>query len=472
MNYLCKNIPAPFDDSLFGKSGEVNRWLEESGITAPNFVVTFEGDVIRRAPLNNENYLNTVTYKKFYGKTGKLIAVGWLLNKKTVERRGRRSWPEYGIFFKKKGFTIGDERLIERIVGESYRLWQYGEIHVLSPEILENSQRDSFEYNGGIIHDFYDQIRDYAKQLDKLDRYRSEHNISASLRKVKDALRKGDGNRENLVHLVNDGFKKANSVKKAPDDPSMMPVISEINATIQEDKTELKTISGSVNPVSFNEENDGIKSSSDLMGAHKDAEMISQLSGGKTDDGDDTALDKMSGKEFYKYIIANGHKEVKGVFSQFKINGVTELELNVTKSLKNALQKKMEIFGNSEDIKSNEIIELSRAAFGWNNINPKSNADPILTINPQLEIRPNLSGNKRYYPLSEHQRNMEFGIMIHAIHDLFTNFAKHKKNTDAFKWYDNLDEDNKYRIIAQLAAALTIIHTIIDNCEKITVKES
>ena len=53
------------------------------------------------------------------------------------------------------------------------------------------------------------------------------------------------------------------------------------------------------------------------------------------------------------------------------------------------------------------------------------------------------------------------------VHHLFTNFAKHKKDTEAFKWYEDLSEDEKFRILGQLAAALTIIHTLIDHCEKI-----
>lgn len=471
MNYLCKNIPAPFDDSLFGKSGEVNRWLEKNGITAPNFVVTFEGDVIRRAPFNNENYLNTVTYKKFYGKTGKLIAVGWLLNKKTVERRGRRSWPDYGIFFKKKGFTIGDERLIERIVGESYRLWQYGEIHVLSPEILENSQRDSFEYNGGIIHDFYDQIRDYAKQLDKLDRYRSEHNTSAPLKKFDTSRKKSEDNHDLLEKTVEEGLRKANSQKKAPDDPSLVSVLSEIDSGIQDDKSKLETILNSLNSSSDTGGTDTIRSPSSLIEGQNEFNATSQESGGIIDVGGN-APDNMSGKEYYKYMIANGHSEVKKVFSQFKISEVKELELNVTSSLKNALQKKMGITENSANGNSNEVIELSRIAFGWKDIHQMDGLNSVLSINPELKIIPNESGNKRYVPAKEFQRNMEFGIMIHVIHDLFTNFAKHKKHTQAFEWYEQLGEDDKYRILGQLAAALSIIHTIIDHCEKITVESS
>ena len=107
--------------------------MEEKGIHSPKFAITFEGEIIRRAPFVADIYMNSITYKEFIGKNGELIAVGWFSNKKAVERRSRVGWPEYGIYFKKKGFTIGDERLIERIVSESHRLWQYGEIHVLSP---------------------------------------------------------------------------------------------------------------------------------------------------------------------------------------------------------------------------------------------------------------------------------------------------------------------------------------------------
>ena len=121
----------------------------------------------------------------------------------------------------------------------------------------------------------------------------------------------------------------------------------------------------------------------------------------------------MSGKAFYKYIIANGHSEVKSAFSKFKLGSVTELEVSVTNSLKVALQKKMGINGNSNDNGANEIIALSRAAFGWNNINLNVK-DPILTINPELMIISGKSGNGRYKPLTEFNRNMEFGVMIYA----------------------------------------------------------
>lgn len=461
--YLCKNVPAPFDNSLFDKGEEVTTWLEEKGILSPRFVITFEGEIIRRAPFIADIYMNFITYKEFWGKSGELIAVGWFLNKKVVERRGRVGWPEYGIYFKKKGFTIGDERLIERIVSESYRLWQYGEIHVVSPNILENSQRDSFEYNGGVVHEFYDQIQDYFKELDRLDRYRSDHNAAAHLKKARSALKTNE--RDVLVEAIQKGLKKVNAPRKPPKDPSMAPILAEIEANIQKDEKELNEILNSVNSESRNESNGGYSPSS-LVDNLKDSNTVIQTPDGGKDDLNPLNFSNMSGKAFYKYIIANGHSEVKNAFSKFKLDSVTDLEVNVTNSLRVALQKKMGINGSSDDIEANEVIALSKAAFGWGNIN-LSNKDPLLTISPELRIIPDKSGHRRYEPYTEATRNMEFGVMIHAVHDLFTNFAKHKKDTEAFKWYEGLSEDEKFRILGQLAAALTIIHTLIDHCEKI-----
>jgi len=90
--------------------------------------------------------------KKEFIIKNELIAVGWFLAGLENEKL---KMPNCGIYFKKKGFTIGDTNLVLRQFSGMYHPWQYGEVHIISPKIRENAARNNFEYNSGNVDLFW-----------------------------------------------------------------------------------------------------------------------------------------------------------------------------------------------------------------------------------------------------------------------------------------------------------------------------
>lgn len=104
---------------------------------------------------------------------------------------------------------------------------------------------------------------------------------------------------------------------------------------------------------------------------------------------------------------------------------------------------------------NNEIFKLSKAAYGWENITPGK--IPLLTIDPNLDI----SKDK----LQAH-RNRRIGLMIYTVHDLYVNLYKHEKGKSSFKWFEEITEEEKYALLAEMYAVIGLVYRLIEKSEK------
>ena len=122
--------------------------------------------------------------------------------------------------------------------------------------------------------------------------------------------------------------------------------------------------------------------------------------------------------------------------------------MSVTDAIKEILKEKT-------GLDNNEIIELSKAAYGWEKTPPGNT--PLLTIDPNLDI----SKDPR-----QANRNRRIGLMIYTVHDLFVNLYKHEKGKSSFKWFEEITEEEKYALLAEMYAVIGLAYRLIKKSEK------
>ncbi|MCX6678907.1 MAG: ATP-binding protein [Methanothrix sp.] len=215
-DYLQHIVPVPFSEKSFLHADEINLWLESEGVTLPDITILFENEKIFRYPDRSDIFFNEIIKKEFHVQ-GKLIAVGWFLT--GIENKVL-SKPNVGIYFKKKGFTIGDEKLIEVLApGENYSPWQYGEIHVISKEIRENAPRNNFEYDSIYIEEFIEQISALVKELQVQNRFQSAKIQSDEI--IRSSKLISEGKLDLAAGTLEKAKEKILKNRKIPRDPSL-----------------------------------------------------------------------------------------------------------------------------------------------------------------------------------------------------------------------------------------------------------
>ncbi len=118
-----------------------------------------------------------------------MIAVGWFL---TTNENKILKEPNSGIYLKKKGFTIGNENTVRNQFSGTYNPWQYGEIHIISKELRENSSRNSLELNNTMVIPFLEDVGKFIGQLQMQNRYQSSIIISKTIKKTQKFLETGN----------------------------------------------------------------------------------------------------------------------------------------------------------------------------------------------------------------------------------------------------------------------------------------
>src|SRR5208337_2192692 len=217
-SYLAKTVPAPFANN-FSYSPEINTLLQENNVIFPNVNIEFQGKKIFRPPYNGDMFSDKITVKNFFVKD-ELIAIGWFITSNTNDQR---NWPDAGIIFKKKGFTIGDENLIGTLYKGQYNRWQFGEIHIVSDNIRENAGRSRFEYNSGVVHDFIKSIEDYIKDFQQFNRFKSSKIPDRAIKKAENALEEGDlSTAKNAIEKIRESLATNPTV---PSDESFKGII-------------------------------------------------------------------------------------------------------------------------------------------------------------------------------------------------------------------------------------------------------
>lgn len=397
--YLKCTIPAPFDKEQFSFAAEVDKWLREKNVRFPQVNVLFQGKKIFRPPFKSDIFFNKVVKKEFK-VNDELIAVGWFLTSKENKILKK---PDGGVYFKKKGFTLGDENLAIKQFHGTYNQWQYGEIHIVHKNLRENAARNNFEYNNIDVNNFLYKVRDFIGELQGQNYYQSDRNISKDIKKAQKLVDKGKlGAAKKELDKINEHLTRTTSF---PTEPSLQDMKTLIDSKSERDKKVL-------------------------------IELEAKIKTMKPDN-----IERK--REQLETVIDNLPIPVKNSIKRMSSKGLLHPEISVTDIIKEILEKETGL-----KFDKNEIFQLSQAAYGWKDV-IHGNDFPLLTIDKE-----NLARNRR------------FGVMVYTVHDMFVNLCKHEKNKDSYKWFENVTEEEKYELVAEMYSLIGFIYKLIEKSEK------
>lgn len=419
-DYLSSEVPAPFDEKKFLFADEIDQWLNDMGVALPKVNIKLHDNKIYRPPTTSNIFLNEIIKKEFV-INGELIAIGWFLTSKENEKLRT---PNSGIYFKKKGFTIGDANLVLKQYGGAYNPWQYGEIHIVSKELRENAPRNNFEANSGNVSLFLDDVGEYIRNMANLNRYKSSKTPSKIIEKAKEKLEMGDLSA--AVKEFQKAKKRLDEPRSFPTDPSLASIKPVIDAEHERNKF-------------------------DLLELEKKLSSPSPIKISQTDDRQLPNGEKRNGSQLLKLAINNTCPCVKKSLSRATRKGLSYPEMSITDAIREALQEKT-------GLDSYDIIELSKSAYGWNTVTI-SDKPPLLAIDTVKDKTDSPRKNKH------RNRNAYFGVMIYAIHDLIVNTSKHQKKS--VKWFDDAEKEEKEELTAEIIFLVDFICRLIDKSERI-----
>ena len=398
-DYLVEVVPAHFDKDRFSFAADIEEWLKEKGVNHPDVNINFRHEPIFRPPYKDDIFFNKVIKHEFK-VNDQLVAVGWFIT--SIENKQLEK-PNKGIFFKKKGYTIGNENLVKNLYDKTYHQWQYGEIHVISEAVRENAARNNFEYNSGVVGRFLEDVGDFIGTLDSLNHYTSDRTLG--IKSVQKDLSKGNvqSAKKKLAKIKTKAIKNV----KFPVDPAIKDMKSLIDAKFENEKTQI-------------------------------LELEEKINNGQGNEG----LIKKR-KEQLTNIIDSLPPEVRKKCKRMTMEGKLYPEMSVTDSIKDILEAKTGLIATKK-----EVYDLSQAAYGWTGVTSKKDP-PILCIDKNTPVR-----------------NHRLGVMIYTIHDIFVNLAKHEKGEESFKWFENATEEEKYAMATGMYAIIGLVYTLIEKSEK------
>jgi hypothetical protein len=411
--FLEDTVPAPFDEE-FSQGKEIEKWLNKKGVKMPQSEIFFQNERIFRAPRKSIATFSNFITKEFIVKDH-LIAVAWFV---TTKNNKVISDDTGGIVFKKKGFTIGDTNLVIKQHNKSYNKWQIGEIHIVSKEIRENSPRNNFESSDN-LEEFLHNVGDFVGYLSSQNRYQSSRILTDFVTKAEKLIE--SGKIDEAEEIVKKAKGRLQSSRSFPEDSSLVLMKKQIDEQSDIDKKNLETLS----------------------------EKITIAKKTNSEGKDELAI----AKEQYKSYCKGTAEDFQDYEKKFSSHGKLDFDLSITRPLITLLQEKTQLT-------SNEIIELSKAAYGWTAVNPSVNV-PLLTVDAQLNERKITEREKKRIL----NRNADFGVMIYAVHDLLVNLEKHKRGQPSLHWFENASDVEKYRMLLEIKATVHFIHRLIKQSE-------
>ena len=459
-NYLSMEVPVPLDRN-FTFAGEIDNWLNEKGVFFPNATIMFNRKKLYRPPFRSDIYLNKIIKKEFYIKD-KLIAVGWFL---TGIANEKLRMPNVGIYFKKKGFTIGDANLVLRQFSGTYHPWQYGEIHIISNDLRENAARNNFEYNSGNVGLFLKDIGDFVRYLEQLNRYKSQRTSPKDFEKIKEKLRK-----ESHISIDNDLLslkKRFDQPASFPQEPSLQVMKSVIDSEFERYRVELTQIKNQTHEIKqTNSENTGEVNINNLESESPESivpnsSIISNISGASLQENVYSSKGAIYDNEQNKKNSTNEIEENLKLSMKFILNIVSPImKSSLTRITKKGLDfpamgitdPMRDLLKDKTGLTDNEIFRLSKAAYGWENIIPGKNP-PMLLID---SMEDNNRDTKHF------NRNLRFGVMIYAIHDLFVNLSKHELGKDSLQWFEDTTREERDILNAEMIFVVDFICRLIE----------
>lgn len=397
--YLCRVAPVPFDESKFSFVSDIEVWLKEKNVPFPKVKIKFESEELFRPPTRDDIFFDNVILKEFI-VAGKTVAVAWIL---TSNKNLALKDPNKGIHFKKKGFTIGNENLVRNLYSGSYHDWQYGEVHIVSDDIIENAARNNFELNSGLVSEFLDNVGNIIKSLEGSNQCQTNKNIGVNIEKTRALIENNDipAAKKELAKLE----KRLTRKRKFPAGPEFSGLKDILDEEGEKNKDAIESLKNDVK---------------------KTRPESSRLK---------------AKKERLNTVVESLPPAVKASIKRSTSKGLLYPEISAMDPIRELLQKKT---GLNED-----ITKLTRDAYGWEGIKLKSETR-LLTLGDK--------NNKK--------RDARLGFMIYTIQDIFINMCKHEQGKDSFKWFEDNTEEEKYDMMSELYASIGLIYRLVEKCEK------
>jgi hypothetical protein len=397
--YLSTTVPAPFNVEKFALGKEINRKLSENHVKISDTPIFFEKQRIFRPPFKNDIFFEKIIDKKFTVK-GETVAFGWLLSSK----ENRKLDPQNrGVFFKKKGFTIGDANLVAKLHTGNYSQWQYGEIHIIADSLKENAPRNNFEANNDLIDPFYDEVGEFVGQLQLMNQYQSEYVVTRAIDQAKKQVEIGELKpaQEKIRYLK----KKLQGKRSFPKEPALQEMKKIIDARTSADKTSMETLEKTIREEIKEQPSDIIKEKTDR----------------------------------FMEFIKTSHPDLKKHLEKTTKKGKMELNIDAMETIRKLLRQKT-------GLGLDKILDLSKKAYGWKEVAKGDN--PILL-------------------LSKEHRDRFFGVMIYALDDMFVNTTKHEKGLPSFAFYESMTEEEKLDTIIEFYMTQDLILRLIQKSQPI-----
>jgi len=471
-NYLSREIPLPFNKKSFSFASDIDQWLEEKGVVFPSVAIKFNGIKLYRPPFRSDIFLDKIIKKEFYIKND-LIAVGWFL---TGIANEKLKGANCGIYFKKKGFTIGDANLVLRQFTGTYHPWQYGEIHIISRDLRENAARNNFEYNNGNVGLFLKSVGDFIRHLEQLNRYKSQKTSPKQFEKIKENLKNKDylSMDENLLSIKERSARPVSFTSE----PSIQVMKAVIDSEFDRYQIELNTIKNKIHNINLNDieildtirdsntpdkynvlngldntakskiknnPHSSNKPSNHLIQVNADMlnDMVVLEGTSKTDPFDET--NKQNLNLSMKLILNNVCPKMKSSLTRITKKGLEFPVMSITDPMRDLLKERT-------GLDENEIIRLSQAAYGWEKVIAASKP-PLLLFDPTKD---KTKENKHL------NRNLRLGVMIYTIHDLFVNLYKHELGKDSLQWFEDSSKEEKDTLNAEMILIVDFICRLIE----------
>jgi hypothetical protein len=174
---------------------------------------------------------------------------------------------------------------------------------------------------------------------------------------------------------------------------------------------------------------------------HHDIVVSESLS--KTGPSDET--NKQNLNLSMKLILNNVCPMMKSSLTRITKKGLEFPSMSITDPMRDLLKERT-------GLDDNEIIRLSQAAYGWEKVIATSKP-PLLLFDPTKD-KP--KENKHL------NRNLRFGVMIYAIHDLFVNLHKHDVGKDSLQWFEDSSKEEKDTLNAEMILIVDFMCRLIE----------
>ena len=410
-NYLVRTLPLPLNESPINK--KIITELDKFGISQPKYAIKFEGENLYRPPLDDNLFDDrTLSFAPFMADN-KVIAIAWSI---TSIRNKELTGVHRGIVFKKKGYTIGSAELVRNRYNGTYNYWQFGEIHVLDEEILENSARNNFEINSGKTKELFDWTREYVKASQQNNRKKSRYDQGKKIEKARSLIKEGKlSQAEKLIKDI--GVALTSNVSGA--ESGELKRVADVYD--QEKEKGIKSLEKA------KEEIESYKSSTEKMQVQTLAD----------------SLPPAERKQMMDFVLATDFKTFTHV--------MTDIEDKIK---------------DRTGFKDQEFKELMKNTFGSSfSDDPKlvKQKAKILLFDPvRLTKSKNVKGNPGKTQDYPYFVTSGFGSLLYEMYNLFINGAKHYDDSMKSIWFEKSSDLDKARFYVDLQHALKLFEKILD----------